>query len=294
MGFLERAIRRGVSDAVGKAVGDALTKAIEPTAQELADRAAEQLDAAAANAAAQNEQLREAGQAVEQAGGLGGIFANLEKSLTNYATELGKNMKVCPNCGQPCDGDTAFCPGCGTELPKQTLADGAVCTECGRQNTIGTKFCAGCGAKLPAAIAAEEAAAKADADVMMRWDELLAQYPKWEQGGSEFNIEVLDGGYAFTARFVNYDEANIAVSKYRAFLQQNGFKQAGQYPSPQHLYKMENGVCYHVDTEHCFEGDSDCPTVYFDIREPAGGYDYVKPEPPKQLTLSDIRGLFKK
>ena len=36
MGFLERAIRRGVSDAVGKAIG----KAIEPTVTDLTNKAA--------------------------------------------------------------------------------------------------------------------------------------------------------------------------------------------------------------------------------------------------------------
>ena len=36
------------------------------------------------------------------------------------------------------------------------------------------------------------------------------------------------------------------------------------------------------DTEHCFQGDADSPTIYFDHSQPTGGYDYKKPEPKKQ------------
>ena len=48
MGFLERAIRKGVSQGVGRAMGEALSKAIEPHANELANKAAQRIDEAAA------------------------------------------------------------------------------------------------------------------------------------------------------------------------------------------------------------------------------------------------------
>ena len=68
----------------------------------------------------------------------------------------------------------------------------------------------------------------------------------------------------------------------------NGFRQAGEYPSVEHLYKRVDGVVYHVDTEHCFEGDSDCPSIGFDKSEPRGGFDYVKPEPKKKTSFLDL------
>ena len=40
--------------------------------------------------------------------------------------------------------------------------------------------------------------------------------------------------------------------------------------------------------EHCFDGDPDCPMIYFDKSEPTGGFDYVKPEPKKQIGLKDL------
>ncbi len=269
MRFLERAIRRGVSDAVSKAVGNAVQKAVEPKATELANKAANQLDQAAG--AAQ--------QTARQGGSLEGALGNLQRSVEGYATEAAKNIKVCPSCGEGATADKKFCPKCGAKLPEQTVAEGAVCPSCGKQNTVGTKFCCDCGTKLPAAVQEEQLQAEKDAAVMREWDEKLSGFPKWSLGGSEFNIEPIDGGYMmFAVRFPGDPNAAYrAVQKYREVLQQNGFRQAGQYPSIEHLYKKENGVCYHVDTEHCFGGDSDCATFGFDHYEPTGGFDYVKP-----------------
>ncbi len=250
MGFLERTIRNGIRKGVSDAIGNAVQKAVEPAATELANKA------------------------------------------ENYATEAAKNIKVCPACGEGATADKNFCPKCGTKLPEQTVAEGAVCPNCGKQNTVGTKFCTDCGTKLLATVQAEQAQTAEDAAVMAEWDEKLPGFPKWNLGGCEFNIEAIDGGYMmFAVRFPgDPNAAYVAVKQYREVLLQNGFRQAGQYPSIEHLYKKENGVCYHVDTEHCFGGDPDCATFDFDHYEPTGGFDYVKPEPKKKTS---IFGLFK-
>ena len=280
MGFLERAIRRGVSEGIGKAVGQAITKAVEPTATELANKAAQHFD----NAAQQNSRPK-----AQIASGLEGAFANLERAAQGYATEMSKNIKVCPSCNQPSDKEKLFCPSCGTKLPETTVSEGAVCTECNKQNPVGAKFCDACGAKLPATIAEEQAQADRNAAVIAEWDTKLPQYPKWNCGGKNYCIEDMDGYIRFSADFEgNRFAAEQAVAQYRKALVQNGFIQAGQYPNIAHLYKRVNGVCYHADTEHCFEGDPDCPNIYFNIDEPTGGYDYVKPEPKKQVGLKDL------
>ncbi len=279
MGFLERAIRRGVSDAVGKAVGNVVRQAIEPAATNFANKAAGAIDQATQN---NNQQA-------QRSSGLEGAMANLERSMQGYATEAAKNMKVCPGCKKTTTADKKFCPECGTTLPEHTVAQGAVCTSCGKQNPIGTKFCTDCGEKLPAEIQKEQAQAENDAAVMTQWDEKLSQYPKWSCGGKNFNIEDYDGHIMFAADFEgNSYQAQSAVEQYRGILLNNGFRQAGQYPSESHLYKMADGICYHVDTEHCFEGDSDCPCIYFLTGEPTGGFDYVKPEPKKPLGFKDL------
>ena len=275
MGFLERAIRRGVSDAVGKAIG----KAIEPTVTDLTNKAANAIDQAAQNTE----------QQVARSSGLEGAMANLERSVQGYATEAAKNMKVCPNCNKPTTADKKFCPDCGTQLPEQTVAQGAVCPNCGKQNAIGTKFCQDCGTKLPAAIAEEQAQADRNANLMAQWDAKLPQYPKWTCGGTKMYIDDYDTHYIFGAEFNgNAAAAQRAVSEYRQVLLANGFRQAGEYPSVEHLYKRVDGVVYHVDTEHCFDGDSDCPSIGFDKSEPRGGFDYVKPEPKKKTSFLDL------
>lgn len=276
MGFLERAIRRSVSDAVGKAIG----KAIEPTVTDLTNKAANAIDQAAQNTE----------QQVARSSGLEGAMANLERSVQGYATEAAKNMKVCPNCNKPTTADKKFCPECGTQLPEQTVAQGAVCPSCGKQNVIGTKFCQDCGTKLPVAVQEEQMHADDHASVMAKWDKQLPQYPKWNCGGSHFEIEVYDG---FTTFSVNFDgntfRAKQAVEQYRRLLLEGGFREAGENPTIEHLYKMIDGVCYHADTEHCFEGDNDTATIYFNTGEPQGGF-YYKPD-KKSFGLKGLFGI---
>ena len=276
MGFLERAIRRGVSDAVGKAIG----KAIEPTVTDLTNKAANAIDQAAQNTE----------QQVARSSGLEGAMANLERSVQGYATEAAKNMKVCPNCNKPTTADKKFCPECGTQLPEQTVAQGAVCPSCGKQNVIGTKFCQDCGTKLPVAVQEEQMHADDHTSVMSKWDKQLLQYPKWNCGGSHFEIEVYDG---FTTFSVNFDgntfRAKQAVEQYRQLLLEGGFREAGENPTIEHLYKMIDGVCYHADTEHCFEGDNDTATIYFNTGEPQGGF-YYKPD-KKSFGLKGLFGI---
>ena len=275
MSFLERAIKRGVSNALGKAIG----KAIEPTVTDLTNKAANAID----------QSVQNAEQQVARSSGLESAMANLERSVQGYATEAAKNMKICPNCEKPTTADKKFCPECGAKLPEQTVAQGAVCPRCGKQNAIGTKFCQDCGAKLPAAIAEEQAQADRNAAVMADWDVKLPQYPKWTCGGTKMYLDDYGTHYIFSAEFGgNAAAAQQAVHQYRQVLLANGFRQAGEYPSVEHLYKRVDGVVYHVDTEHCFDGDSDCPSIGFDKSEPRGGFDYVKPEPRKKTSFMDL------
>ncbi len=229
-----------------------------------------------------------------------GFFDDLEKLAKTVATEIGKNVKMCPQCGAPAGADQTFCPQCGAKLPEETASQGAVCPSCGTQNTLGTNFCQQCGTKLPIAIQQEQAAQAKDAAVMQEWDQLLAGFPKWNCGGTRLNIE--DYGeecYAFSATFRSHFEAQSAVQQYANLLMQSGFGPAGQYPSQEHLYKMINGVCCHVNLEHCFEGDEECPQIGFDYREPHGGFYYTKPQQTPQIDLNlkdlkKLKGLFKR
>ncbi len=279
MGFLERAIRRGISDGIGKAVGNAISQAIQPKVTEFADRTAAHLDNAAGNVT----------HSQSEHSGASGAFTNLGRAAQNFATKQAENLKICPSCESAASADEKFCQNCGAKLPEQTVAQSAVCTACGRQNAIGTKFCTECGAKLPVAVMEEESNARKSEEVKAQWREVLSPYPVWELGGDNPSIDEYDGAYVFFADFKgNTSAARAALEQYRSVARQNGFREAGQYPSAEHLYKMTDGVCYHIDFEHCFEGGGDCVSLGFMTGEPAGGFNYTKPEPEKPKSFRDI------
>lgn len=301
MGLLDRAIKRGISNAVGSAVEQGVRKAVAPRVEQAAASAVNSAAAQINNAVGTQQTAAPQTQAPAQstmnqaeinqaANTLGSFFGSFQGAATNFANEAAKNMKICPACGEPASADQAFCPSCGAKLPEKTVAEGAVCTACGKQNTVGTKFCSGCGAKLPAAVEEEQAAEARNNTVMAEWDRLLPQYPKWAFGGNsmELDDQQADGYIRFNVNFNRDYNASGEVERYRQLLAQHGFHPAGQYADICHLYNRINGVCYHVDTEHCFDGGQDNVDIYFNIGEPNGGYDYVKPEPKKSTSIFDL------
>ena len=289
MSLLERAIKNGISKGISNAVGNAVKQAVEPKATAYANKVAGELDQAAQNISQQTQEAAQ--QTAKATSGLEGALANLQQSMESYATQAAKNMKICPKCQTASPADKTFCPNCGTKLPEETLADGAVCTQCGKQNTIGTKFCSSCGAKLPSALAEDKAEAEKNTDVLARWAEKLPEYPVWNCGGTYYELEEGDNWIKFSVFFDTEAEGERSIPAYRELLKANGFREAGQYPDKAHLYKKSGGICYHVDTEHCFEGSMNRPDIWFNHSEPIGGFDYVKTEVQKKGSWRDLFNL---
>lgn len=158
MGFLKNAVKKGIADGISKGINEAVGKAVEtkiaPKADAYAEAVASNLDQ---TTKVMNEGLEATGATAEKAavsGGFGHLGASLDawkKNAENYATELGKNFKECPECGETNDISRKFCSNCGAKLPEASIADGYVCPKCGKQNALETKFCADCGEVLPAA-----------------------------------------------------------------------------------------------------------------------------------------------
>ena len=294
MGFLDRAIKRAVSNAVGDAVEQGVKKAVEPKIEQAAANAVNRTAQSINQPAGQPQQTVQPQSTVNQAevqqaaNTLGGLFGGLTGAATDFANQAAKNMKICPSCGEGAGKDVKFCPKCGAKLPEETVAQGAVCPSCGKQNSVGTKFCQDCGTKLPSAVAEEQAVQSKKDATLNRWDTVLPEYPKWNGGGNEIGLEQEDGYTRFYVTFNRGYNAENEVRQYRDILRQNGFHPAGQYMDVCHFYNKINGVCYHVDTEHCFDGGQDHVEIYFNIDEPTGGYDYVKPEPKKNSSIFDL------
>ncbi len=321
MSFLKRALKESISKGINEAVSKAVKEAVEPAATNLANKAAEKMEdfaekkmeevekqtelarasakqAAAETGAAMSEAAAEASKV--DMNQLKSAFASLTEMAQGYATEMSEKYKVCPGCGEPVDADKKFCPNCGTKMPEETLAQGALCPNCGKQNDIGTKFCSDCGTKLPSAVAEEQAAQSKTESVMALWDEYMPHYTKWTQGGKDFYLENEGEYIRFMATFHTSFAAVNAVKQYSLALKEDGFVQAGQYPNEGQLYKMVDGVCYHVDLEHAFDGDSDTASLYFNEAEPTGGFYYKKGDEKKKdlEELKDgfnaLKGLFGK
>ena len=300
MGIFDRVVKNAVNNAVGNAVGRAVEKAVAPKIEQAAagavNHAADKVNQAVAYNTPPPPPVQQSTmnqESVNQAANtLGGLFGSLQGAATSFANEAAKNMKICPVCGEGASAETKFCPSCGATMPEQTVAQGAVCSSCGKQNDIGVKFCSDCGAKLPAAVAEEQAALAKDAATLVQWETILPQYPKWCFGGHDISLEyggTNDNGtpyYFFHVLGVGDSE----VQQYRALIKQNGFVQAGEYPSDAMLYKMIGGSCYYFESAEPFA--SEYMGVSFGIGEPSGGFYYTKPE-KKNAGGSLFRGLFK-
>jgi len=291
MGILDRAIKKSINKAVSNTVQNQVNKIVAPTINKAADQVADAVTKNIGGNQTQTSQNYQNQSNMQSAGTqLGGMFSGFAGAAQSFANEAAKDMKICPDCGEPSNANIKFCPKCGTKLPEITVAQGAVCSNCGKQNDIGKKFCGECGTKLPFAIAEEESAKRKDEAVLAKWDSIIPQFPKWCFGGYDYSLELIftdENGidyYSFSTKNVGMS----ALEQYRQLLKQNGFIKAGQYPSESQLYKRINGVVYNFDSEEPFAGGSDLLSINFTAREPSGGFDYVKPEPKKTFGFKDL------
>lgn len=264
MGFLDKAIRRGIGRAVETAVADKVLNVVAPKAKE--------------NLAKNTADMNAVASSIEQVG-------------TSFVNGMAQNLKVCPSCGAPASAQTKFCQNCGTQLQEETISAGFVCPSCGKQNSIGVKFCTACGTKLPSTVVEEQAQHAKDEAVLASWENLLPQYPKWSYGGRDISIEAVgtnaDGASCYALNLLGVGDNE--VHQYRALLKQNGFTEAGKFPSESMLYKMIDGTCYYFESAEPFA--SEYMSVSFGVGEPEGGFSYRQPEKKKPLGFKELFNL---
>ena len=288
MGIFDK-ITRGITRGIGNAVSKATQKAVERKATEILTPKIKQAADTIAGSTSQSSQTAHTSSG-NTVGELEDSLNSLGTAMGSYATKVASNLKVCASCGASASADKKFCPECGNPLPEKTVSQSCVCPECGKQNSLNEKFCGDCGTKLPITAEGEQRQKNADMEVIQSWDDKLSVYPKWKFGGTNYYIEEYgSNAYVFGVTFKGYDQAYEAVQCYKELLKQNGFTPAGQYPSEGQLYKIVNGVCYHVDVENCFEGDAQSPSIGFNIGEPNGGF-YYEEKPKKKKGLFGLFG----
>ena len=147
--------------------------------------------------------------------------------------------------------------------------------------------------------AAEEAARReAEAAIFEHWEENLPAYPRWDVGGSDFELEEqtpMNGHPAFSFRLKGRP---FLVEQYAAKLRAEGFL-AMHCSNPADLnadtyYKMIDGVC------HAFNRTDACSDGWINVSFYVDNYvPKPKPEPRQQQDavgdLKDVaKGLFKK
>lgn len=297
---VSKGIKKGLSDAVGKAVEGI----VKPTVDNFAQKQADQINAAGESLEQSTAELRrataEAGKTAPSTpiGATGSGLAGLEAALGGWAqraeslaTEMSKNMKTCPQCGEVCTADKQFCPHCGAKLPERTTADDYTCPKCGEVNVPGSKHCSKCGTVLPAAEEEEKAQATSDATALEQFKQKLPEYPAWNVGGRAF--ELIDGGTQNGHPSYRWDLDGSAelLKQYVAKLAEAGFSYCGGNPTADTLYKEIGGVC------HCFNRTDAVDTNHISV----GFYVDNSVLPSKKTTESDIpdvadiaKGLFKK
>ncbi len=271
--ILKNAISKGVSGGVKSAINNAVNKAVRSVVQPTVDKAVGSVTNAAAEKI--NESAKSLNEAVgatnEAAAELNKVnTSELEKAfgtLGSMAKNAVKDKKECLSCGEIADGKAACCPKCGAKLPDKTLAEQAICPSCGKaDNELCTDHCAGCGAKLPYLLFKEQHQADKDNAILAKWDEYLPAFPKWDQGGSHYELErIQDTSDSLPwYRFSVADTNPAALKQWTQTLKAAGFAQAYK-DSDETLYKVIDGQCWTVNQIDAFGNEPDYLDLYFRI-----------------------------
>ena len=263
MGLLGNLLSGAISDSIGKAVGKAVEKTVAPAAERWAEKQAEALDkvadaqAKAIDAAAQN--VNAAADDLQEAAASGQAAPKQEAAQT-MTPEQAAQAK------QAADALKGF----------------------------GMMF-SGAMAKAKEEAAREEAEKKArEAAVVEHWEDNLPAYPRWDVGGSEFELEEMTPMNGHPAYSLRMKGRPFLVEMYAAKLRAAGFVAKG-CSNPHDLnadtyYKLVDGVCYAWNrSDACTDGWINV-SFYVDIYKPAP----QKPAAPAGDLKQVAKGLFKK
>ncbi|NLW70804.1 MAG: hypothetical protein GX061_06970 [Eubacteriaceae bacterium] len=262
MGFFDRAIKKGISEAIEKAVESKVVEKIAPKYKEVMDEQTKNLSEATRNLAnAQNDYnaVNETAQSSEEASQLkntlGGLFSGYADTLTGIAEGAAKNVKLCPNCGEGNSAEKKFCASCGTKLPEETMAEQMyiTCPNCGNKNRAETRFCGECGGELPFVPMPGETVL----DPQENWSADFAPFPVWTYGKLT-DISQYENQMEVRADCVIKRE----YEEYKANLLNLGFKVS---PKDGSIWKVEGNCKYSLNTQRLWEGGGNTIYLIYEI-----------------------------
>ena len=276
MGIFKNIIGGAVSQGIGNALGKAVEKAVAPAAERFAQKQAQAIDDATRRT---DEAMQQTAAAMDKA----------QKDLD--AAAAGEPVAAKPAEGAP-EGSAPETRPLTEEERKQAAEASAAL------KGFGMMFS---GAIAQAKKEAEEEEAKkkaAEAAIFENWEQNLPAFPKWDVGGSNFELEEdtpMNGYPVFRLTLLGRP---FLMEAYAQKIRSAGFIARG-CSNPQDLnadtyYKIIDGVCWNWNrSDACWEGRI---TTSFYVDNPP------KPVQPSRTSTSSssssleglAKGLFKK
>lgn len=272
MGLFKNILSDAINEGIGKAVGKAVEKAVTPAAEQLAKKQAEVID----NASKKLEEHIEKAQTE---------VASAVDAVSEAAADATEAVKAAAE-----EGEATV----KRELTPEEKEQAAQATQA--LKGLGMIF-SGAIAQAKKEAEEEEAAKKAaEAAIFEEWETNLGAYPKWDVGGSEFELEELTPQNGHPAFRLGLTGRPFLVEMYAQKLRADGFVAKGSNPDDLNAdtyYKIIDGVCHAFNrSDACCDGGINV-TFYVD--------NYTPPKPkaeqanqPADELKNLAKGIFKK
>lgn len=271
MGFLKNILSGALEEGLSKAVSKAVEKTVVPAAEKFAQKQADAIDKAADKQA----------KAIEDAtSGIDDATAQLDQAAGEVETATKTGMVKDPQTGE-------MRPM--TEEEKAQAKDAAQALK-----GLGMMF-SGAMAQAKKEAAAEEAKkVAAEQAIFEKWEENLPAFPKWDVGGSEFELREEMPRNGKPVFLFSLAGRPYLTELYATKLRSAGFQAMGSNPmdlNADRLYKIIDDVCWVWDrSEGCYDGGITM-AFYADQYRPAP----KKEAPQASGDLKDLaKGIFKK
>ncbi len=259
MGLFKDILSGAVSDSIGKVVGQAVEKAVTPAAERLAQKQAEAIDKLAEKT---EQAVAESSAAIDKAAADVADAANAAESAPKQELTP-EQQEQAKQAAQALKGLGMMFSGAVEQAKREAEAEAA----------------------------AKKAAEKA---IFENWDENLGNYPLWDVGGSEFELEEQTPMNGYPAWRFSLKGRPYLMELYMNKLRAAGFT-AMHCSNPLDLnadtyFKMIDGVCF------AFNRSDACSDGWINVSFYVDNY-VPKPQKPVQQNaeLKNLaKGLFKK